>query len=47
MRFVQTAVTTGHALRKEHQLKVRQPLKEAFVICAHPEILESLKRQSH
>ncbi len=47
MRFVQTAVTTGHALRKEHQLKVRQPLKKAFVVCAHPEILESLKRQAH
>jgi isoleucyl-tRNA synthetase len=47
MADVQTVVGIGHALRKEHKLKVRQPLSLAHVVCAHADRLETLKRQKH
>lgn len=42
----QAAVSLGHALRKEHKLKVRQPLAKAHLITAHRELLGSLKKQA-
>lgn len=45
MAAVQQVVSSGHALRKEHKLKVRQPLKEAQVVAADPETLAALERQ--
>lgn len=45
MQLVQQVVSMGHALRKEHKLKVRQPLQSAHLICADGETLEALRRQ--
>lgn len=45
MGLVQVAVGLGHALRKEHKLKVRQPLKTAYVISADAEKLAILQRE--
>ncbi|MBF8262892.1 MAG: ileS [Parachlamydiales bacterium] len=42
----QRAVSLGHALRKEHKLKVRQPLARAHLITSNPELLSALKKQS-
>jgi isoleucyl-tRNA synthetase len=39
MQAVQTVVSVGHALRKEHKLKVRQPLSQAHVVCSNPQKL--------
>lgn len=47
MHNVQTVVGLGHALRKEHKLKVRQPLSKAHVICSIAEKLESLQRHQN
>lgn len=47
MNYVQEVVSLGHALRKEHKLKVRQPLAKAFVISANPDVLKSLKAKQH
>lgn len=42
----QVAVSLGHALRKEHKLKVRQPLAKAHLITSNLELLASLKKQT-
>lgn len=47
MEALQTAVSLGHALRKEHKLKVRQPLSLATLICGDEEKLTFLKHQEH
>ncbi len=47
MGYTQQVVSLGHGLRKEHKLKVRQPLAKAYVISADPEILQSLKDKQH
>jgi isoleucyl-tRNA synthetase len=47
MLNVQHVVSSGHALRKEHKLKVRQPLAQAHLVTAQPEIYEALMRQKH
>ena len=47
MAAVQTTVSLGHALRKEHKLKVRQPLKAAFIASSDEKTLEFLKDQQH
>lgn len=44
MDLAQTIVNLGHSLRKEHKLKVRQPLKKALVITADDEKLQALKQ---
>lgn len=43
----QAAVSLGHSLRKEHKLKVRQPLAKAHLITSNQELLGSLKKQMH
>jgi len=45
MTGVQTVVSAGHALRKEHKIKVRQPLSKAFIVTSDEEIYSSLLRQ--
>lgn len=43
MDAVQTAVSLGHGLRKEHQLKVRQPLAMAYVASGDDSIFAMLQ----
>ncbi len=45
MAYVQTVVSAGHSLRKEHKVKVRQPLSKAHVIAADESVLSALKDQ--
>ncbi|GAB4234582.1 MAG: isoleucine--tRNA ligase [Chlamydiales bacterium] len=47
MRAVQTAVSLGHSLRKEHKLKVRQPLPVAHVAETDEQLLHFLEGQKH
>ena len=47
MASVQTAVSMGHALRKEYKLKVRQPLPKAHLISSDPNVIKLLKAQEH
>ncbi len=42
----QAAVSLGHHLRKEHKLKVRQPLAKAHLITSNAKLLASLQKQS-
>jgi isoleucyl-tRNA synthetase len=47
MEYVQAVVSSGHSLRKEHKLKVRQPLAKAYVITGDLALLHLLHRQKH
>lgn len=47
MAAIQRAVSLGHSLRKEHKLKVRQPLRKAFIACADDEALRFMESQKH
>lgn len=47
MEAVQVTVSLGHALRKEHKLKVRQPLPAAHLASSNPVILSFLEDQQH
>lgn len=47
MDAVQRAVSLGHSLRKEHKLKVRQPLATAYVASSEESTLQFLKSQQH
>ena len=47
MAFAQEVVSLGHALRKEHKLKVRQPLAKAYLISANEEVLQALKAKQN
>jgi isoleucyl-tRNA synthetase len=47
MALVQAVVSAGHALRKEHKVKVRQPLSHAHMVSSDDETLLALKRQEH
>ena len=47
MAAVQTTVSLGHALRKEHKLKVRQPLARAHVASSNARTLFFLQNQQH
>lgn len=47
MGYAQQVVSLGHGLRKEHKLKVRQPLAKAYVISADQNVLQSLKHKQH
>lgn len=46
MEAVQMTVSLGHALRKEHKLKVRQPLAAAHLVSSDEKLLSFLKDQS-
>jgi isoleucyl-tRNA synthetase len=45
MRGAQLAVSIGHALRKEHRVKVRQPLSKAYLVTKDGKLAEALRRQ--
>ena len=45
MEIAQQVVSMGHALRKTHKLKVRQPLSKAILITANQETMALLQRQ--
>jgi len=45
MKLAETAVRLGHALRKEHGVKVRQPLRAAHLFSASPQTLLFLEEQ--
>ena len=47
MAAVQTTVSLGHSLRKEHKFKVRQPLGTAYIMSGNEETLTFLKNQKH
>jgi isoleucyl-tRNA synthetase len=47
MAAVQTTVSLGHALRKEHKLKVRQPLPAVHLASGCPQVLDFLRSQHH
>lgn len=47
MSAVQTVVSLGHSLRKEHKVKVRQPLPEVRVSMASKNTLQFLADQQH
>ncbi len=47
MQAVQTTVSLGHALRKEHKLKVRQPLAAVHIASGDERILHFLRDQQH
>jgi len=43
MALAQTSVNLGHFLRKQMEMKVRQPLARAIVVSAQPEVLEAIR----
>lgn len=45
MDLVQKAASMGHSLRKEHKLKVRQPLSKAYIITKNAQALIALESQ--
>lgn len=47
MEAVLMAVSLGHSLRKEHKLKVRQPLPTAHIASSDEQLLQSLRDQQH
>lgn len=47
MEALQNAVSLGHALRKEHKLKVRQPLRYVHIACEDAEVRHFLASQKH
>lgn len=47
MDALQLAVSLGHSLRKEHKLKVRQPLPACHIVTTSPAILAFLRDQKH
>ncbi len=47
MAAVQITASLGHGLRKEHKLKVRQPLAAAHLASADPRVLDFLQDQQH
>jgi isoleucyl-tRNA synthetase len=47
MAYAQEVVSLGHALRKEHKIKVRQPLSKAYLISSNEEALKALSAKQH
>ncbi len=47
MDKLQIAVSLGHSLRKEHKLKVRQPLPAAHIVCGNEQVMQFLQHQEH
>ncbi len=47
MDTLQLVVSLGHALRKEHKMKVRQPLPAAHVVCGDERVMQFLMHQEH
>ncbi|NGX61870.1 MAG: Isoleucine--tRNA ligase [Chlamydiae bacterium] len=47
MDALQTAVSLGHSLRKEHKIKVRQPLPAVHLVCGEEDVMHFLSHQQH
>ena len=47
MSYTQLVVNLGHSLRKEHRLKVRQPLGCVYIVSDQKDVVESLRLQHH
>jgi len=47
MSYIQRAVALGHSLRKEHKIKVRQPLSKAHIVAANKDVLAFFDKQRH
>lgn len=47
MEAIQRIVSLGHAMRKEHKVKVRQPLPLAEIACPSADLLDFLQSQKH
>jgi isoleucyl-tRNA synthetase len=47
MAAVQKAVSLGHSLRKDHKIKVRQPLRKAWIACTNETEYTFLDSQKH
>lgn len=47
MEAVQLAVSLGHGLRKEHKIKVRQPLGQAHIACTDDRARHFMESQKH
>ncbi len=47
MGYAQEVVSLGHALRKEHKLKVRQPLAKAYLISTNADVISALQAKRH
>lgn len=47
MEAIQVAVSLGHALRKEHKIKVRQPLATAHIACTDLATKRFMEGQKH
>ena len=47
MLAVQVVVSSGHSLRKEHKIKVRQPLPKAQLVSSDELVLKALMRQKN
>lgn len=45
MQYTKMVVNAGHSLRKEHQVKVRQPLSHAHIVSSDPSVIASLSGQ--
>ena len=45
MAAAQRAVSLGHSVRKQYQVKVRQPLAQAYLISSNEELMNALERQ--
>lgn len=46
MKYAQEIASAGHALRKEHKIKVRQPLGKAHIVSASQDVIDSVKDQA-
>ena len=46
MESMRSLCSLGHALRKDHMLKVRQPLRKVTVACANPDVEAFFKNES-
>lgn len=45
MQYTKMVVNAGHSLRKEHQIKVRQPLSQAHIVSLDASVIASLSQQ--
>ena len=47
MAALQQVVSLGHSLRKEHKMRVRQPLQTVHIACINEKVLDFLSSQKH
>ncbi len=46
MKYTQEIVGAGHSLRKEHKIKVRQPLGQAHIVSSNLDIIDAVRDQA-